>query len=71
MIDVIETQQAPKAMGPYAQGRVFNNTIYTAGQIGLDPRTMQMVEGTEAQIAQVSAMSKRLCAQAAGICPAS
>ena len=53
MIDVIETQQAPRAMGPYAQGRVFNNTIYTAGQIGLDPRTMQMVEGTEAQIAQV------------------
>ena len=53
MIDVIETEQAPKAMGPYAQGRVFNNTIYTAGQIGLDPETMQMVEGAEAQIAQV------------------
>ena len=53
MIKVIETQEAPKAMGPYAQGRVFDNTIYTAGQIGLDPRTTKMVEDTEAQIAQV------------------
>ena len=53
MIKVIETEQAPKAMGPYAQGRLFDNTIYTAGQIGLDPKSMKMVEGTEAQIAQV------------------
>ena len=50
MIDVIETEQAPKAMGPHAQGRVFDNRIYTAGQIGLDPKTMQMVEGTEADL---------------------
>ena len=53
MINVIETEQAPKAVGPYAQGRVFNNTIYTAGQIGFDPGTMQMTEGAEAQIARV------------------
>ena len=53
MIDVIETEQAPRAAGPYAQGRVFNNTIYTAGQIGFDPGTMQMTEGAEAQIARV------------------
>ena len=53
MIKVIETAKAPKAMGPYAQGRVFNNTIYTAGQIGLDPETMKMIEDTEAQIGQV------------------
>lgn len=60
MIDVIETEQAPKAMGPYAQGRVFDNRIYTAGQIGLDPKTMQMVEGTEARIARVFSNDKAI-----------
>ena len=53
MIQVINTEEAPKAMGPYAQGRIYEGTIYTAGQIGLDPKTSQMVDGAEAQVQQV------------------
>lgn len=53
MIQVIETKDAPKAMGPYAQGRIINGLIFTAGQIGLKPETAKMVDGTEAQVRQV------------------
>ena len=64
MIKVIETAKAPKAMGPYAQGRVFNNTIYTAGQIGLDPATGKLVEGLENQAEQVMANLRAVLAAA-------
>lgn len=41
----IHTDQAPKAIGPYSQAVRVGNTVYMAGQIPLDPVTMQMVEG--------------------------
>ena len=41
----IHTDQAPKAIGPYSQAVQVGNTVYMAGQIPLDPVTMQMVEG--------------------------
>ena len=50
---VIETPHAPEALGPYSQGRVMDDLLFTAGQIGLDPKTMKMAEGPEAQIKQV------------------
>lgn len=45
--EVVSTPDAPAAIGPYSQGIVVSGgrTLYTAGQIPLDPRTMQMVEG--------------------------
>ena len=49
----IHTDQAPKAIGTYSQAVHAGNTVYFAGQIGLDPKTMQLVEGIEAQIHQV------------------
>jgi reactive intermediate/imine deaminase len=41
----IHTDQAPKAIGPYSQAVRVGDTVYLAGQIPLDPVTMQMVEG--------------------------
>lgn len=52
----IQTTNAPKAIGTYSQAvrvRTGGDTVYLSGQIGLDPNTMQMVEGIDAQIRQV------------------
>lgn len=50
---IIQTTQAPAAIGPYSQAVKVGNTVYLSGQIGLDPATMQMVDGIEAQIVRV------------------
>src|SRR3989339_1089068 len=50
---IISTAAAPAAIGTYSQAVQAGNTIYMSGQIGLDPATMQMVEGIEAQIVRV------------------
>jgi len=49
----IQTPDAPAAIGTYSQGIRVNGTVYLSGQIGLDPVTMQMVEGVDAQIHRV------------------
>ena len=41
----IETDSAPKAIGPYSQGVIANGFLYTAGQIALDPASMEVVVG--------------------------
>lgn len=41
----IETDQAPKAIGPYSQGVIVGNHIYVSGQLPVDPSTNAMVEG--------------------------
>jgi 2-iminobutanoate/2-iminopropanoate deaminase len=45
MKEVISTDKAPKAIGPYSQAIKANGFIFTAGQIALDPATGQLVEG--------------------------
>jgi 2-iminobutanoate/2-iminopropanoate deaminase len=45
MRKVIDTEGAPKAIGPYSQGIVVNGLLFTAGQLGLDPLSGIMVEG--------------------------
>ena len=62
---IIHTDQAPKAIGTYSQAVRTGNTVYFAGQIGLDPKTMQMVEGIDAQIHRVLDNLKAV-AEAAG-----
>jgi 2-iminobutanoate/2-iminopropanoate deaminase len=44
-IGFVATDVAPKAIGPYSQAVVYGDLIYTAGQIALDPTSMQIVEG--------------------------
>lgn len=49
----IQTPDAPAAIGTYSQAVKVGETVYLSGQIGLDPHTMQMAEGIEAQIHRV------------------
>lgn len=44
-MDIVATESAPKAIGPYSQATIVNGFIYTAGQIALDPATMEIVRG--------------------------
>jgi 2-iminobutanoate/2-iminopropanoate deaminase len=41
----VHSDQAPQAIGPYSQAIVHGGLVFTAGQIPLDPATMQLVEG--------------------------
>ena len=50
---VIATDNAPKAIGPYSQAVRAGSTVYLSGQIGLDPKSMTLVEGIDAQVHQV------------------
>jgi 2-iminobutanoate/2-iminopropanoate deaminase len=45
MKQIIATDNAPKAIGPYSQAVAHNGLVYLSGQIPLDPATNQLVEG--------------------------
>ena len=58
---LINTKSAPKAIGPYNQAVMINNTLYISGQLGLDPTTMEIVEGGVVEEAiQVSPSSLKI-----------
>ena len=63
---IISTPNAPAAIGPYSQAVKAGNQVYLSGQIGLDPATMQMVDGVEAQARQVFANLKAVSEAAGG-----
>ncbi len=44
-MQIVATDNAPKAIGPYSQAVVAGGFLFSAGQIALDPATMQVVEG--------------------------
>ena len=48
----VETAGAPKAIGPYSQAIVANGFVFSAGQIGTDPKTGTLADGIEAQVEQ-------------------
>ena len=50
---IIETDNAPKAIGTYSQAVKVNGLLFISGQIPLDPSTMELVQGIENQINQV------------------
>ena len=50
---ILSTPNAPAAIGTYSQAVRVDATVYLSGQIGLDPASMQLVDGIEAQIHQV------------------
>jgi reactive intermediate/imine deaminase len=52
---IVSTPDAPAAIGTYSQAVRVGDTVYLSGQIGLDPQTMAMVEGIDAQIERVLA----------------
>jgi reactive intermediate/imine deaminase len=51
--EIISTENAPKAIGTYSQAIKKNNIVFLSGQIGLDHKTMELVDGIENQINQV------------------
>ena len=51
--EIIQTTRAPAAIGTYSQAVKVGDTVYLSGQIGLDPTSMQLVEGIEAQVRRV------------------
>jgi len=61
----VSTSSAPDAIGTYSQAVNVNGTVYLSGQIALDPETMELVEGTRAQIDRVF-NNLRAVAEAAG-----
>ena len=62
----VETPDAPAAIGPYSQAIIANGFVYTAGQIPLDPSTMQLVEGDVAVQAHRVMESLKNILEAAG-----
>ncbi len=66
MKTVIRTNDAPAAIGTYSQAVRAGDTVYVSGQIGLDPKSMQLAEGIEAQIHRVFGNLEAI-ARAAGV----
>jgi reactive intermediate/imine deaminase len=63
--EAIHSPDAPAAIGPYSQAIRVGQTVYLSGQIGLDPKTMTIVDGLDAQAHQVF-RNLRAVATAAG-----
>ncbi len=62
----VHTAAAPQAIGTYSQAIRCGDTVYLSGQIGLDPATMQLVEGIDAQVHRVFQNLKAVAAEAGG-----
>ncbi|HUX31032.1 MAG TPA: Rid family detoxifying hydrolase [Thiobacillus sp.] len=63
---IIQTSEAPAAIGTYSQAVRVDYTVYMSGQIGLDPTSMQLVDGVDAQIHQVFKNLAAVAAAAGG-----
>jgi 2-iminobutanoate/2-iminopropanoate deaminase len=65
-LGIVATDRAPQAIGPYSQAMMVGGTVYTAGQIALDPQTGEVVGKTTAE--QTDRVLKNLAAvlEAAG-----
>ena len=64
--ETIHTDNAPAAVGTYSQAVKVDNTVYVSGQIGLDPKTMTLQDGFDAQAKQVFANIAAICEAAGG-----
>jgi reactive intermediate/imine deaminase len=51
-METIVTTKAPSAIGPYSQGFIVNNIVFTSGQIPIHPETGEIPEGITAQAKQ-------------------
>ncbi len=67
MKQIINTTKAPAPIGPYNQAVLFGNTLYTSGQIALNPETMELVlDNIEAETKQIMENMKAVL-EAAGM----
>ncbi len=51
-MEIIKTDKAPKAIGPYSQGIIAGDFIYTSGQLGIDPKTGELANDIASQAHQ-------------------
>jgi len=61
---IIHTDNAPKAIGTYSQAVLADKFLFISGQIGLDPGTMELVEGFEEETIQVLKNISSICEEA-------
>ena len=66
MISIIQTENAPAAIGPYSQATVVGNLIFTSGQIPLDPATGTIVGTTIAEQTEQACKNLKAVLEAAG-----
>ena len=64
MKKIISTDNAPSAIGTYSQAVLINDFLYVSGQIALDPKKMQIVEGIDNQIKMVFENIKKILSEA-------
>ncbi|EGQ8408520.1 TPA: RidA family protein [Vibrio parahaemolyticus] len=62
----VHTDNAPAAIGPYVQGTVFQDLVFTSGQLPLDPKTMAFVEGGIAEQSRMSLANLKAVLEEAG-----
>lgn len=60
-MEIISTNNAPQAVGPYSQAVLTNGTLYASGQIAIDPETQKMVEN------DIVAQTERICKNVKGV----
>ncbi|HEX6588618.1 MAG TPA: RidA family protein [Longimicrobiales bacterium] len=65
-LKTVETKNAPAAIGPYAQGQIAGNLLFTAGQIPLDPQSMELVAGGIAEQTERVMLNLKGILEAAG-----
>jgi len=65
-LKTIETSNAPAAIGPYSQAQVVGNLVFTAGQIPLDPASMELISGGIAEQTERVMLNLRGILEAAG-----
>ena len=65
---IINTENAPKAIGPYSQANVYNGLIFVSGQLPVDPKTNQMVENDIVVQTHRSLLNIKAILEQAGSC---
>ena len=61
---VISTSKAPAAIGPYSQANFINGVLYISGQIPINPKTRNLVDGIEKETHQVMKNLKAILEEA-------
>jgi 2-iminobutanoate/2-iminopropanoate deaminase len=66
-IDFVATPNAPRAIGPYSQATRAGGLLFTAGQVGFDPSTGELVDGGISEQTERVLQNIRAILQAAGL----
>jgi 2-iminobutanoate/2-iminopropanoate deaminase len=66
VIETVATEQGPKAIGPYSQAVKANGFVFLSGQIPLDPKTQQIVEGDVTRQTEQVLENLKVVVEAAG-----